>query len=100
MVYSSFEGVYSNHRIVTAKICLRLYRYKTQTIKAPQYNWSALTSDVRNHYTVTVRNKFDSLQETSERLTLNDEYENNVTAPIEIAAECIPAKPKVKCRIP
>ena len=31
---------------------------------------------------LTVRNKFDTLQETSKRHTLNDKYENLVTARI------------------
>ena len=48
---------------------------------------------------ITVRNKFDSLQETSERLTLNDEYENFITTHIEVAAECILIKPRAKSRV-
>ena len=40
---------------------------------------------------IIVRNKFDTLQETSERQTLNDEYENLVTTHMEAAAECIQA---------
>ena len=47
-------------------------------------------NDIRNHYTVTVINKFDTFQETSERLTLNDKYENFVTAHIKAIAEWIP----------
>ena len=32
-----------------------------------KFHWSSLTnSDIRNHYTVTERNKFATLQETSE----------------------------------
>ena len=45
---------------------------------------------------VTVRNKFDSLQETFERHTPNNEYEKYVTAHIEAAAECIPTKTRAK----
>ena len=41
---------------------------------------------------VTVRNKFDTLQEIS----LNDKYENFVTTNMKAAAECIPVKPKVE----
>ena len=48
---------------------------------------------------VTVRKKFDSLQETSQRHTLNDKYYNFVNSYIE-AAENIPIKPKAKCKIP
>ena len=39
---------------------------------------------------VTVRNKSD---------TPNDEYENFLTAHMEAAAECIPTKPRTKCRV-
>ena len=45
---------------------------------------------------LTLRNKFDALQEISETLTLNDEYENFVNAHIEAAAECIPTKQRAK----
>ena len=38
---------------------------------------SSLTNrDIRNQYTVTVRDKYDTLQETSETHTLNDKKEN------------------------
>ena len=40
----------------------------------------------------TVRNKFDTLQETLERHSLNYKYENFVPAGKNIAAECIPIK--------
>ena len=48
---------------------------------------------------IIVRNKFNTLQDTSERHTLNGEYENFVTTHIEEAAIYIPTKPKAKCRI-
>ena len=98
--YYSFEGVSSDHRIISAKIHQSLCRNKRQTVKASQYDGSSPTnSDIRNHYMVTVRNKFDTLQETSEKHTPNDEYENFVTTHMEAAAECIPAKPRAKCRV-
>ena len=46
---------------------------------------------------VTVRIKFDTLQETSERYTSNDKYENFVTTHIEATTKCIPTKPRAKC---
>ena len=47
-------------------------------------------SDMRNQYTVTVKKKLDTQQETSsERHIPNDEYEHFVTAHIEAAVECI-----------
>ena len=45
---------------------------------------------------ITVRNKFDTLQEASERHSPNDEYEDFVSANLTAAAEYIP---KVQCLI-
>ena len=71
--YSSFEGVSYDHRIVSAKICLSLRRNTTQTVKGLRYDWSSLAkSEIRNQYIVTIRNKFDYLQETFERREPND----------------------------
>ena len=49
---------------------------------------------------IQARNKFDTLQETSEWHTPNNEYENFVATHIEAATECIPNKARVKCKIP
>ena len=49
---------------------------------------------------VNVKNRFDTLRETSKRRTANDNYENSVTAHLESAAECTLIKPKTKYRIP
>ena len=49
---------------------------------------------------VSVRNKFDTPQKTSERHALNDKYENFVITYIETVAECIPTKPRAKWRVP
>ena len=98
---TSFEGVSFDCRIVSVKILLSLHRNKPQIIKASQYDWSSHTkSDIRNHFTIVVRNKFDTLQETIERHTANDEYENFITTHIEATAECIPIKPRTRCRVP
>ena len=50
---------------------------------------------------VTVRNKFDILQETSETHTPNNKYENFITNHMQAAAvaECIWTKPRAKCRV-
>ena len=98
--YSSFEGVSFDYIIFLTKIHLSLCRNKTQTIKASQYDWSSFTnSDIRNQYMVTVRNKSDTLEETSERHTPNDKYENFLSAQIEVAAKCILTTPRTKCRL-
>ena len=49
-----------------------------------------------NHYTVTTRKKFDTIQEISERHAPHYEYENFVT----VAVKIIPTKPRAKCRVP
>ena len=37
---------------------------------------------------------------SGDRHTLNDEYEDFVTAHRKAAAECIPTKPRAKCSVP
>ena len=51
---------------------------------------------ISDKYTITLRNKFDTLQEISKTLTLNDEYKNVVNVHMEVAAECLPTKPRAK----
>ena len=48
---------------------------------------------------LTLRNKFDALQEISETSTPNDEYENFLNAHIKVAAESIPTKQRAKPRV-
>ena len=43
-----------------------------------------------------LRKKFDALEEISETFTPNDEYENFVYVPMEVAAECMPPKLRTK----
>ena len=96
--YSSFEGVSSDHRIVTAKIRLSLCRNVNQTTKTTHYDLSLLSNrDISNKYMITLRNKFGALREISEKLTLNDKHENFVNVHMEAAAaECLPTKLRAK----
>ena len=99
--YSSFEGVSSDHRIVTAMIRLGLRRNAAWTITTEHYDWFLLNNrDIRDRYTLTLRNKIDALQEISETPTPNDKYENFVNAHLKTAAECIPTKQRAKPRVP
>ena len=43
--------------------------------------------DIRDKYTLTLRNKFDALWEKTEKHTPNDEYETFFNAHLEAAAE-------------
>ena len=99
--HSSFEGVSSNHRIVTAKIRLSLRKNATRTATTKHYDWVLLNSrDIRDKYVLELRNRFETLQEKTEKGTLNDEYENFVNAHLETATNCIPAKHRTKYRVP
>ena len=97
--YSSYEDVSSDHRIVTAKIRLSLRRNATRTATTKQYDWALLNNmDIKDKYTLALRNKFDALQK-SEIRTPNDEYENFVNAHLEAAAKCIPTTLRTKSRV-
>ena len=82
--YSSFEGVSSDHRIVTAKIRLSLRKNATRTATTKQYDRALLNNrDISDKYVVELRNRFKTLQEKTEKRTPNDEYENFVNAHLE-----------------
>ena len=99
--YSSFEGVSTDHRIVTAKIRLSLRKNAKRTATTKHYDWALLNNkDVRDKYVLELRNRFEILQEKTEKSTLNDEYENFVNAHLEAAAKYIPTKLKTKYRVP
>ena len=98
-IYASFEWQSSDHRIVLTRIHLSLCRNKRQTDNVSQWNLSSLAnSDISNQYTMTERNKFDTLLKTSERHTPIDKYKKFVTTHTEAAAECITIKSRAKCR--
>ena len=99
--YSTFEGVSSDHRIVTAKIHLSLRKNATRTATTRHYDWALLNNrDIRDKYVLELRNRFKTLQEKTEKVTPNDEYENFVEAHLEAASKCIPKKLRTKYRVP
>ena len=99
--YSSFEGVSSDHRIVTAKIRLSLRKNATRTASTKHYDWALLNNrDIRDKYVIELRSRFEALQEKMEKHTPNDEYENFVNVHLEAAVKCIPTQLKTKYRVP
>ena len=99
--YSSFDGVSSGHRIVTAKIRLSLPKNAKRTATIKHYDWALLNNrDIRDKYVLELRNRFETSQEKTEKGTPNDEYENFVEAHVEAASKCIPTKPRTKYRVP
>ena len=55
---------------------------------------------MRDKYVLELRNRFETLQEKTDKSTPNEEYENFVNAYLEAAAKCIPTKLKTKYRVP
>ena len=99
--YSSFEGVSSDHRIITAKVRLSLRKNATRKVTTKHYDWALLNNkDIRDKYALELRNRFEALKEKAEKGTPNDEYENFVEAHLEAAEKCIPTKPRTKYRVP
>ena len=91
----------SDHRIVTAIIRLSQRKNTKRTATTKHYDWALLNDrDIRDKYVVELRNRFETLQEKTEKGTPNDEYENFVNAHLEAAAKCIPTKPRTKYRVP
>ena len=99
--YSSFEGVSTDHRTVKAKIRLSPRKNAKWTATTKHYDWALLNNkDIRDKYILESRNRFETLQEKTEKSTPNDEYENFVNAHLEAAAKCIPTKLKTKYKVP
>ena len=99
--YFSFKGVFTDHRIVTAKIRLSLRKNAKRTETTKHYDRALLNNrDIRDKYVLELRIRFEALQEKTEKSTPNDEYEYFVNSHLEAAAKCIPTKLKTKYRVP
>ena len=67
--YASFEGVSTDHRIVTAKIRLSLRKNAKRTATTKHYDWTLLNNrDIRDKYVLKLRNRFETLQEKTEKV--------------------------------
>ena len=72
-----------------------------RTATTKHYNWALLNNrDIRDKYVLESRNRYETLQERTEKSTPNDEYENFVNAHLEAAAKCISTKLKTKYSVP
>ena len=99
--YSSFEGVSTDHRIVTAKLRQSLRKNARRTATTKHYEWALLNNrDIRDKYVLKLRNRFGKTTKKTEKNTPNNEYESFVNAHLEAAAKCIPTKLKTKYRVP
>ena len=100
--FNTFEGVSSDHRIVTSTLRLSLRANNKKSPTFPPYDWSLLTSnmDLQNEYNITVRNKFDALQADVVTPSPNATYNNFVTSHVKAAENVIPLKPKLRKLVP
>ena len=66
--YSSFEGVSTDHRIVTAKIRLSLRKNAKRTATTKHYDWALLNNrDIKDKYVLELKNRYETLQERTEK---------------------------------
>ena len=66
---SSFEGVSTDHRIVTAKIRLSLRKNAKRTATTKHYDWALLNNrHIRDKYVLELRKRFETLQEKTEKV--------------------------------
>ena len=100
--YHTFQAIKSDHRPSTVKIRLSLRANSTNTTKKIPYDWSKLVNDedVRNEYSVAVRNSYRALQDLADDDTSNTMYDNIMKAHDKAAEDHIPLKKKQKKRIP
>ena len=92
--YSSFASVGSDHHILSAKLRLSL-QSKAATPRKENYDWNLLKSDqeLQNRYSIQLHNRFSILQNELTD-TIDDEYQDFITASKEIDKEMIPRKAK------
>ena len=84
-----------------AKIRLSLQKNDTRTTTTKHYDLALLNNkNIRDKYTLALRNKYNALQKQTETPTPNKEYENFVNAHLEVAVEFIPTKQRRKFRVP
>ena len=90
--YSSFSSVGSDHRVVSAKLQLSLRTAKHA--RKIRYDWQrfSATPEIQENYTVTVKNRFQVLEEDTNK----ERYEKFVAANKEAMEEWVPKKPKKK----
>ena len=96
--FNSFISVASDHRIISAKICLCLRANKKKLCQHKPFNWSTLKddSDVRKSFITEVKNGYTVLQETEQNeSTANSRNNNFEKACKEAATKEIPLKPKM-----
>ena len=100
--YNTSCTVGSDHRIVTAKIRLSLRKSKTASRKKIRYDWNVLITDenIKERYTVEVRNQYQVLQNLEGNEDANRVYGDIMKAHEVATINNIPKKMRIKHRVP
>ena len=100
--YSTSCTVGAEHRIVTAKVRLSLRQSKSSSKKNIRYDWNLLltNNNIKDRYTVEVRNQYQALQDLEGNEDANKVYENIMSAHEEAAKNKIPVRMKIKQHVP
>lgn len=98
--YGFFSSLYSDHRVVTAEVSLKLRKTKPASIREPKYISSDLACDesLQERYAVEVRNRYEALkhEDTDESST---DYDKFVTSSAEAAEKCLRKVPRQKKKV-
>ena len=85
--------VHSDHRILNARIKLKLRSAKTPP-RREKFDWKALRdTNLQSLYSITVRNRFEELSSVDDNPTVS--YSHLITANDEVPDKLIPTKKKV-----
>ena len=100
--YNTFDSVYTDHRVVSAKIRLSLRANKTKSTKTPRFDWSTLrkNNEVKSNFEIELKNRYQVLKEENDEMTTCEEYAAFEKAVHETACKIIPLKPKLKKKVP
>ena len=100
--FNSFEGVKSDHRVVSAKIRLTLRANKPKSSHNPPYDLSSLRTNpvITNSFTIQLKNRFNALQQEEIGSSPNNTYNNFISACEDASKETIPVKKKTMKRVP
>ena len=95
--YSSFAGVSSDHRIVSAKLRLTLRKNATRTTTTIHYDLALLNNkDIRDKFEIELKKQIRCI-------TGEDRNKTNIrisSTPIKAAAKFMPIKHRTKSRVP
>ena len=100
--YNTFEGVSTDHRIVSGTFQLSLRATKKKSLATPPFDWKQMKYDnhLKERFCLTLNNRFEALINETVSPTTDQQYTAFVKAHKEAATEHMPLKPKVKQRIP